>query len=93
MSQSTITTRVVKQLEDSDLVNTKNNSWSAQLCDPTYTYETQQAKKYLSTLITTQEFHFVVDIYTVLLVYEPLWGLNTIHEDLVLPFYHTIPLL
>jgi len=37
MSRSTITTRVEKQWEDSDLVNTKNNSWSAQMCDPTYT--------------------------------------------------------
>ena len=41
----------------------------------------------------THEFHFVVDVYTVLLVYEPLWGPNTVHEDLVLPFYHIIPLL
>jgi len=41
---------------------------------------------------TTHEFHFVVDIYTIVLVYEPLWALNTVHEGLVLPFYYTIPL-
>jgi len=29
-------------------------------------------KKYLSTVTMTHEFHFVVDVYTVLLVYEPL---------------------
>ena len=72
MSQSAIITRVVKQLDDSDLVNIKNNSWSSQLCDPTCTYKMQWAKKYVSTAITTHEFHFFVDIYTVLLVYEPL---------------------
>ena len=49
--------------------------------------------KYLSAVTMTHEFHFVVDVYTVLLVYEPLRGPNTVHEDLVLPFYHIIPLL
>ena len=40
----------------------------------------------------TTEFHFAVDIYTVLLVYEQWSGLNTEHEGLVSPFRHTIPL-
>jgi len=36
-----------------------------------------------STCDTIHEFHVVVDIYTILLVYEPLLGLNTVHEGLV----------
>ena len=72
MSQSTVIIRVVKQLKDSDVVNTKNNFWSAQLCDPTYIHTRRNRQKVPSTVITAQEFQFVVDTYTMLLVYEPL---------------------
>jgi len=52
MRQLTIITRVAKQLEDSNLVNTKkNNSWSAQLCDPTYTGCGRKTWRFLSPVI------------------------------------------
>ena len=41
----------------------------------------------------THKFHPTVDIYTIVLVYELLRGLNTVHESLVLPYCSTVLIL